>query len=389
MIRGVPSYRRKGHAVLRTSHRVAVVTVALLGALLCPTVSHAVIPGTGNPHVRTDHEWIKQILEFHRRNALEAYKEFGHRDPKWDAQAVAFLEPMCLHAANMFAERWYVLPGETPLEELFKLGQAAVDAGCDDPLVLGLLGSLLIDNERFDLARPLLRRAIDALGGSRYHPIYWFNTIHDLRKRTFEDREADLKHKLDAVQVEAAVAAAATAVKLPKGAIERRLIYNYLASFTYQGGAQVGQMKLVYEAMVAHAECDPWIRDAFGGRYHHEAGAVARGGGFQVTPEGGQVFQAEMAKAYECNARAYELEPDFPEAPGAITYTALSGQVPPGETVRSWFDRTVAASSIIRALIRGCSSPYYHAGVGVTMNCASSGVNALRRVGSTRACRTS
>lgn len=71
-------------------------------------------------------------LEWNRRTLVGAYEKVGKKDPRWDAKAREAMEK----AARMFSLQ--VDPEVAP-EEVHAPAKAAVDAGCDDPMVLYLL----------------------------------------------------------------------------------------------------------------------------------------------------------------------------------------------------------------------------------------------------------
>src|SRR5439155_8485745 len=94
----------------------------------------------------TDRDLIQAELRFNRRVFPQAYEQSGKRDPKWDDKAKAFLEAQALRIANRGHSENLQLPGAASLEESRKLGQAAIDAGCDDPLVRQFYCNVLLES---------------------------------------------------------------------------------------------------------------------------------------------------------------------------------------------------------------------------------------------------
>lgn len=71
----------------------------------------------------------RERLEWNRRTLAGAYDKIGKKDPRWDKTAQDALEL----AARMFSSQ--VDPVILPAD-IYKRAEAAVDAGCDDPILL-------------------------------------------------------------------------------------------------------------------------------------------------------------------------------------------------------------------------------------------------------------
>jgi hypothetical protein len=105
-------------------------------------------------------------LEWNRRTLGGAYDKVGRKDPRWDGPAREAME----RAARLFSEE--VDPVTTP-GDVYKPAKAAVDAGCDDPLVRYLHIRFEVGPERAGVAEAIRRRGeiAKALAASRY-PAY-------------------------------------------------------------------------------------------------------------------------------------------------------------------------------------------------------------------------
>src|SRR5688500_4236581 len=96
------------------------------GIMSCRTCHWAVLLAVSLP-----------LLLAHQRQTLpDAYKASGRKNPKWDDAAVKALDALAHHFTNAAVGVMYQVGGALSNPELLKLSQAAVDAGCDDPLVL-------------------------------------------------------------------------------------------------------------------------------------------------------------------------------------------------------------------------------------------------------------
>jgi tetratricopeptide (TPR) repeat protein len=79
-------------------------------------------------------------------SAVQAFQQALNLNPQNPAVAATFID---------------TLRSAGDLENAFKVAQFAVENGCEGPVVLAQLGSLLIENDQFDEAEPFLRRAVE------------------------------------------------------------------------------------------------------------------------------------------------------------------------------------------------------------------------------------
>lgn len=122
----------------------------------------------------TYHDWIRDALEWNQQTLAEAYKAHGKRSPKWDDQAMAYLDAI----AHQFSVGGGSIPGfyEPPADNPYTrakaipAGAAVLAAGCDDPLVLYCHAAMLNDENRREEALPLLRQAVGGLRAGKYPP---------------------------------------------------------------------------------------------------------------------------------------------------------------------------------------------------------------------------
>ncbi len=124
---------------MRYRAAVSVTTASLAVAavlLLFPPWTYAEIPGASDSKVVTEHNFRAALLDYNRRTSVETYKQVGHRDPKWDEPAVAFLEAMARYFANSGVATRYRFQPVATLEELEAQGRAVLALGCDAPLVI-------------------------------------------------------------------------------------------------------------------------------------------------------------------------------------------------------------------------------------------------------------
>jgi hypothetical protein len=104
----------------------------------------------------------RERMEWHLRTSVGAYDKVGKKGPRWDDLA---------RKAVDLAIRSAVEPGsKVTFPEVNSAAKAAIDAGCDDPLVAIIYAQT--SNARADLGRENLNRlrrdATRAYGASRY-----------------------------------------------------------------------------------------------------------------------------------------------------------------------------------------------------------------------------
>ncbi|MDR3639445.1 MAG: hypothetical protein P4L84_36935 [Isosphaeraceae bacterium] len=108
----------------------------------------------------------RERLEWNRRTLAGAYDKVGKHDARWDKSAREALDL----TARMYSD---VVDPEVGLDDMYKPAKAAVDAGCDDPLVVFLYDRALV-GPRFPGDVEMARRMKDAgeaLAKSRY-PVF-------------------------------------------------------------------------------------------------------------------------------------------------------------------------------------------------------------------------
>ena len=106
----------------------------------------AAIHGAENPKAYTANQYHRDLLDFNRRTLTDQYQQVGNHDPKWDAQAAAFLNGMAIRFSNVGVTHRDRLPDEPSFEELDKQAKALRDLGCDDPLILDMCSVMMLDS---------------------------------------------------------------------------------------------------------------------------------------------------------------------------------------------------------------------------------------------------
>jgi hypothetical protein len=105
----------------------------------------------------------RERLEWNRRTVQGAYDKVGKKDPRWDEPARKAMDL----AARMFSE---VVDPEITLLDVNRPAKAAIDAGCDDPLLVYLYNRSLVgpDYPGDEEAIRRMKATAKALAASRY-----------------------------------------------------------------------------------------------------------------------------------------------------------------------------------------------------------------------------
>ncbi len=295
---------------------------AFVALLVIPLIlrvpAHGAIPGADDPKAFTEHDYRRALLEFNTRTLSESYRQVGSRDPKWDAQVIAFLDATAkVFAYGDAAPQYNVLPDDATAE-LEKLGKAARDAGCDDPLVKYCYGvSLSLLNRRPADYKPLLDESAKDLYVSRY-PInrswaaanrQWSLAAGGDRER----REASWTRNRDLML-------AMIAMWQWKG-IDRRFILDQVGNVLRAAGFE--RQKDFFAELAQQKNADPWVSNVLRGRH--------------------EIEMARFATARTHLEAAWKLEPTFPEPAVELIAVARTDSPQPRVEIRTWFERAVGA----------------------------------------------
>lgn len=266
-------------------------------------------PIPAGPAVFTETMRQQRLVTYHTRVIVEAYKGVGTRNPAWNEAAVRCLTDYVSHIDR--------LPKAPDATALAAQGKALVDAGCDDPQVLYVTGTMLHQFERFPEAEAVLRRAVSGFEAGK-HP--------RIRARLAPRRLLE-------------VCAATGGGKPEERARWSELAVRWTAEALGDGSIAPG------ESRAALTELDKGWAAFYADKYPLIAAALpANADGYVAAMLKGRhaLRLGNAAGARAAFTEAWKAHPDYPEAPAAMI--ALADAAPlKGETPRLWFDRAVAA----------------------------------------------
>lgn len=262
------------------------------------------------------------------RNIYEAYLKSGSRNPKWD------LPSMDLLAAT--------LKGDKTAKALDR-GKEALDAGCDDAMVLFCYGSILQDVGKQKEAATFLRRAMDKFPKTSYSPFFIFSSAYRLRQCRGKQAKKKERHQLEDLMLSGIVASMKRGDFLPD---EQRVLYTLMWDWKEEDAkASSTRQQRLYEAIRDLENIDPWLKNLLMGQHEITLAWDERGGGWAntVTPKHWEGFRLHLGKARRHLMAAWRINPHAPEAATEMITVAMTLIFPESGDVRTWFDRAVAA----------------------------------------------
>ncbi len=315
-------------------------TLVLSLMFALPYVSRAAIPGADNPKAYTEHDYRRTVLEFNRRTMSRMYNQVGKRSPKWDKQAVEFLDRLAEVFTYSPAAGQYRRTPDDAMASLEKLGKAAQDAGCDDPLVTYSYGVVLSALDRpAGQVRPLIQRGAAELYTSHY-PI---NRASAAANREFKLTPAGEQAQREAAWQRYADLTISMIASWPYEGVDRRIILEQVWDALEEHGPQ--RKKEFVDTLALQGGADPWVSHVVRGRHEIELAWAKRGSGLAgtVTEAGWAAMRKHMASAKTHLEAAWKLEPTFPEPAVDLITVAMAGSDHADVEMRTWFERAVGA----------------------------------------------
>ncbi|MBI1369813.1 MAG: hypothetical protein GC162_14300 [Planctomycetes bacterium] len=300
----------------------------------------AVIP-TG-PEAYTQAKFETEVMiPFYKRTVLDAYKQHGVHDPKWDDAATTFLEHVVTYEMRS--------PGALPQTELRDEGGRLVGKlKCMDPLVRLYFWQLQQDvwywgqsDEAAKIPSEMIQCGYSApqIAEAYEFAQMLMDGAGQPVDRVFGLLEESQKFWLEALRD-----------PQNQGATQRVLYAIFTAQYERAEpmaleSRYVASWSKFMDQLVTDASIDAWTKNILNGYWHIRTAWVSRGYGWanSVTPEGWLGFDEHIAKAQAHLRAAYADKPDRPEAASEMIALAGAGKLPKSETILFWFNRAVAA----------------------------------------------
>lgn len=316
-----------------------------------PALSVKVRSIPSGPKALTYNDVDKISAKHLNRVVVDAYKSNGNRNPKWDDDAISFIEYFVTRYA-IYANGWHSSYSSCLGKEsadavmaadhaMVAKGRDVIARGCHDPIVQTALGYMSWMISDFYGSAHFFQDALEGFKKNpklprdvaRLAPIYLIMShemVHDL-KPSDERAWRQLANKW-------------TAEAQCDGSFspdENSLLYQYLFG-SYESFFEK-DLSAFYKALKSASKPDIYFVKAVGGRIETLEGWVDRGNAFasEVTNDGWKKFHAHLAAGRKLLIEAWKMKPTYPDAPTSMIVIAMAGNG--DDEPRIWFDRAVAA----------------------------------------------
>lgn len=285
----------------------------------------------------------RERLEWNRRTLGGEYDRIGKKDPRWDRPAREALDL----AARMFAQQFDPMIRR---EAVHAVAKQAMDAGCEDPLILYLFARTPVSSdapnwEEYDRR---LQRAADAMAASHYSPyrravaMGAVCKLRAQRPRLNQEGGPELERKLDAI-----LDLLPQSLKEdPKGFDWDDGWYREINDLI-DAHRQIGRdYKAAFDRVDARLARVPGIealRLAVRGHFFVSWGWEARTNQVagRVTEEQFRAFDTRLRQARAALTRAWKLRPEMPHVANVMLTVEKGIGEGNREAMETWFERAM------------------------------------------------
>ena len=296
----------------------------------------AEIPGQKDLTGDTDAKYREQLLKLNIKTTIEAYAQVGKRNPAWDDKAVAFLEAIANELTYGACTHFTDYPKPPAKPAFVALGKAAVDAGCEDPLVLYFYIRALTWCHSAEPLEPYYVKMVPAMLASKYPPIRISRAISQAAADLKNSKNTHLRD--DCIKAVPALLDAALSQKAiddlgpigprfgvefmdrPQDAWSELESFNRLLDFADRG-LKNGAHPYIMKCLAAKAYI-----------------------GLSEGMNGNRLAEANknFADARRVLGEAWKEYPRFPNAPALAIYAVADQLDHKQSDAREWFDRATA-----------------------------------------------
>jgi hypothetical protein len=304
------------------------------------------------PAIPQDPERQEQLnrdrLDWNRRTLVDAYEKVGKKDPRWDDPARRALEAAARHISDPLA-------GTAAGYESYEAAKQAVEAGCDDPMILYLFACMAFgrnsagraeDDRRFTTAALAMKKS-DYPFFRRYVALYKAGQAKALVAGNSPKVRAEAEQLLS----DALALMAQSVQQDDLGPEPERYQYDLIETAQGYYALLSGDKKDAYlrvqhalaEAMVKCLALKPLMLSVHGQRFVDTAWE-ARGRGYAktVTDEGWKQFKERLNAARDSLQTAWDLNPRDGKIATRMMWVVLGLQLGRAE-MEKWFERAMKA----------------------------------------------
>ncbi|NRA38611.1 MAG: hypothetical protein HRU15_10755 [Planctomycetes bacterium] len=295
-----------------------------------PLVEHAGVDAALERH------WNEKVFIFNKKNMIEAYKEHGVKNIKWDAAAIQLIGEWAYRFSDLGASM-----GEKEFQPLIKILSEEND--CVDPMVVYCLGKTYTELGDHTKAHNAYVKAFKSMALAPYASFRKaFMTRRMIEawlyvKTLSEDQEDELMQNIKSYlgYVEQAI------IDNDFKDVERLLPEYFCDDFINKKKFE----KVYLDGLINIAAKYPgkWHVVNVAGWAHKELAWWYRGSGWakDVSAEGWAGFRTHLPMAQKLLSESWQLNPKSPVAASTMISVAMGSRTEYSE--RNWFDRAVAA----------------------------------------------
>lgn len=269
-----------------------------------------------------------------KRLIVDEYKAHAFKNPEWDDQAVDFLEKVTKKLSGK---------GGMSYRKMAEQGEALVELGCNDPMVLNYYALGLNKIHRDRDARKIIAQSIEGLKNSQYPPNQMMFASLRMIIVLMELKDKDAMPEYRDMNTRAIMDVLVSGIYLPG---EERVMYRHVEHSLKTMYTQFMEPMLkVADQLETLENADPWTRDMLLGYFHIKRAWNLRSGkkAKDVSPAGWEGFRTHLARAYTHLNAAHHRKPMYPEAATMLITVAMGGGTPGNENPSYWFEKAVNA----------------------------------------------
>lgn len=319
---------------MRINSKFLISTILLGLTCSTPRLVRSEIPGQSDLKGNTTATFCNALLDMNHKTLTEDYKRVGAHDPKWDKDAVSFLDALANWFSFSTADILDNVPPIQDMPELQALAKKLMAEKCDDPLVLYVYGRVIDNSPGEERAR--IESMMPLLLKSRYSDLRKYFALQKIESLYTSPNDPVItpNWRAELAQTEAGALSKESVDAL--GPMGPRCILYILQSDWDRTGLHE-QLLQRYETAKLH----PYVLNLLRGHYHLDR--FCNGDGDR---------QQEYDQAVDAFQTAWKDYPQFPEAPQYMVW-ALAYKGNSVKEARVWFDRTTK--------IQFDYTPVYHA----------------------------
>lgn len=322
---------------------------------------HTFTPLNGKNKTVLQKEVNKKWEQWHFDRYLGSYKKYGNRDPKWDEQAITFIQYCCK----------LTVKGSLKKEDapaLIKKADFIERSGCDDPMVryfyLLARSKMAQHSERKKLEQEALESVLYKFQDSKYpleiqlvgsilvrdvaqiQPHQWSTPTYRISVRSNNNR-ASVDYHWKASQH---LVAALKGQKLNH--LGRRFYLRFVLTHFMLRNSKLFRLTVV--TMEQNKDIDPWLTMMLKGRFYFHLAVdleamnanywIERSMAHKSMTYLQNFQQAQAIVARDCFEKAWMIDPTLPQAPRWVMLTfGRTGDITTIERSRFWFDQAIQA----------------------------------------------